>query len=54
MATGRDIPDLENEPVVRAVVMTDAPDVFPVLPDEVALILLHLGSDLSTFFDEDQ
>ncbi|MES2337110.1 MAG: hypothetical protein V4537_03315 [Pseudomonadota bacterium] len=54
MATGREISNLENEPVIRSVVMTDAPDAFTVLPDEVALILLHLGGDLSTFFHEDQ
>lgn len=54
MATGRNNPDTTNEPVVRSVVVTDAPDVFPVLPDEVALILQHLGSDLSKFFHEDR
>ncbi|WP_164523306.1 hypothetical protein [Sphingomonas koreensis] len=35
------------------VALTDAPNVLPVLTDEVALIVLHLGADLAAILDED-
>lgn len=36
------------------VALTNAPDLLPVLVDEVALIVLHLGVDLANILNEDQ
>lgn len=47
---GRQPRDAGGLPVAR----TNAPDLLPVLADEVALIVLHLGPDLVKMLDEDQ
>lgn len=54
MATGRDSSKTNSQPRRRAVALTNAPDVFPVLPDEIALIVLHLCADLVTILNGDQ
>lgn len=54
MATGSGLPDDHRQPPRPAapVAWTNTPDVLPILPDEVALIVLHVGTDLAAILSK--